>query len=166
MAALQPSAEEQGASSSARKSFSQLFSQPSSSPIQIRPVTSYKGEAREDADRLATPFRWALVGKFLHGRPSLEDIRKFFASLNLRDHVSVGLMDYHHMLIKCLAEVDFNRLWTRGIWQLGRFPMRVFRWTREFHVRKESSLAPVWVTLPALLVHFFDKYSLFPIFLQ
>ncbi|XP_027118705.1 uncharacterized protein [Coffea arabica] len=167
MAGRQPLAEGLGGSPS-RRSFSQLFSQPSSSPIQLRPVTSYKGEAavifsREDADRLASPFRWALVGKFSHGRPSLEDIRKFLATLNLRDHVSVRLLDYRHVLIKCSAEVDFNRLWTRGIWQLGRFPMRVFRWTRDFHVQKESSLAPVWVTLPALPVHFFDKHSLFSI---
>ncbi|XP_027122242.1 uncharacterized protein [Coffea arabica] len=168
MAALQPSAEGQGTSPSTRKSFSQLFSQPSSSPIQLRPATTYKGEAtiifsKEDADRLAAPFRWALVGKFSHGQPTLEDIRKFFASLDLRDHVSVGLMDYRHVLIKCTTETDFNRLWTQGIGHLGRFSMRVFRWRRDFHVQKESSLAPVWVTLPALPIHYFDKHSLFSI---
>ncbi|XP_027060814.2 uncharacterized protein [Coffea arabica] len=136
------------------------------SPIRVRPVTTYKGEAavifsKEDADRLAAPFRWTLVGKFSHGRPTLEDIRKFLASLNLRDHVTVGLMDYRHVLIRCKAESDFTRLWTRGIWHLGRYPMRVFRWTRDFHVHKESPLVPVWVNLPALPIHFFDKHSLF-----
>ena len=129
----------QSVSPSAKKSFSQLFSQPTTSSIQIQPATLYKGEAavvfsKADADRLAAPFRWALVGKFSHGRPALEDIRKFFAALNLRDHVSVGLMDYRHVLIKCATEADFNRIWTIGVWQLGKFPMRVFRWTRDFHV--------------------------------
>ncbi|XP_027062037.1 uncharacterized protein [Coffea arabica] len=135
---------------------------------EIRPATVYKGEAavlvsREDTDRLATPFRWALVGKFSHGRPTLKDIRKFFAALNLRDHVSVGLMDYRHVLIKCVAEADFNRIWTKGIWQLGKFSMRVFRWTRESHMHKESSLVPVWMALPALPIHYFGKHSLFSI---
>ncbi|CDP20930.1 unnamed protein product [Coffea canephora] len=168
MAALQPSAEGQGLSPTKKKSFSQLFSQPATSPIHIQQASVYKGEAavvfsKADADKLAAPFQWALVGKFSHGRPSLEDIRKFFASLNLKDHVSIGLMDYRHVLIKCMAEADFNRIWMRGIWQLGKYPMRVFRWTREFHVLRESSLAPVWVVLPALPIHYFDKHSLFSI---
>ncbi|XP_071929043.1 uncharacterized protein [Coffea arabica] len=167
MAALQPSAEGQG-SPTGKKTFSQLFSQPSTSPIQIRQATVYKGEAavifsRADVEKLAVPFRWALVGKFSHGRPSLEDIRKFFASLNLKDHISIGLMDYRHVLIKCSVEVDFNRIRTRGIWQLGNYPMRVFRWTREFHVQRESSLVPIWVELPNLPIHYFDKHSLFSI---
>nr|XP_027062884.1 uncharacterized protein LOC113689292 [Coffea arabica] len=130
MAALQPLAEGQGASPSARKSFSQLFSQPSSSPIQIRPVTSYKGE----------------TAVIFPGMMRI-DWQCLFTGLWLESSHTV----------------DFNRLWTRGIWQLGRFPMRVFRWTRDFHVQKESSLAPVWATLPALPVHFFDKHSLFSI---
>ena len=86
MAALQPSAEGQGLSPTKKKSFSQLFSQPAISPIHIQQASVYKGEAavvfsKADADKLATPFQWALVGKFSHGRPSLEDIRKFFVFL-------------------------------------------------------------------------------------
>lgn len=67
------------------------------------------------------------------------------------------------MLLRCTAESDFTKIWTRGIWQLGKFPMRVFRWTRDFHVPKESSLAPVWFSLPSLPVHYFDKHSLYSI---
>ncbi|XP_027183169.1 uncharacterized protein LOC113781432 [Coffea eugenioides] len=170
MAALQPLAAGQELSPTTKKSFSQLFSQPAKSPIQIRQASVYKGEAavvfsRVDADRLAAPFRWTLVGKFSHERPSLEDTRKFFASLNLKDQVSIGLLDYRHALIKCTAEVDFNRIWTRGIWQLGKYPMRVFRRTREFHVHtyRESSLVPVWIVLPSLPIHYSDKHSLFSI---
>ncbi|XP_027154965.1 uncharacterized protein LOC113755095 [Coffea eugenioides] len=39
--------------------------------------------------------------------------------------------------------------------------MRVFCWTREFHINRESSLVSVWVSLPALPIHFYDKHSLF-----
>ena len=93
----------------------------------------------------------------------IKEIRKFFAALNLRDHVSICLMDYKHVLLKCSAEVDFNRIWTRGVWQLGKFSMRVFHWTRDFHVHKKLSVAPMWVSLPALSIHYFDKHSLFSI---
>ena len=41
--------------------------------------------------------------------------------------------------------------------------MRIFRWTRDFHVHKESSLVPVWVSLLALPIHYFDRHSLFSI---
>ncbi|XP_071923206.1 uncharacterized protein [Coffea arabica] len=158
----------QPATPNAKKSFSQLFSQPSHSPINLQSVTSHKGEAavifsKEEADKLAVPFRWALVGKFSHGRPSLESVRKFFSTLNLKDTISIGLLDYRHILLKCSAEADFNRIWTRGVWHLGKFPMRVFRWTRDFHVHRESSRVPVWVAFPALPIHYFDKHSLFSI---
>nr|XP_027071951.1 uncharacterized protein LOC113696766 [Coffea arabica] len=33
----------------------------------------------------------------------------------------------------------------------------------DFHVHRESSLAPVWVSLPMLPIHFHDKHSLFSI---
>ena len=115
MAALQPLAEGHKTSLAKAKSFSQLFSSPAPSSIRLRPVSSYKGEAaviftKEDAEELAAPFRLALVGKFSRGRPVLEDIRKFLATHNLQDHVSVGLLDYWYVLIKCTAEDDFNWL--------------------------------------------------------
>ena len=72
-------------------------------------------------------------------------------------------MDYRHVLIKCTTETDFKRRWTQGIGHLGRLSMRVFRWRRDFHVQKETSLAPVWVTLPALPIHYCDKHVLFSI---
>ena len=168
MAALRPTAEGHGGSPSARKSFLQLFTQPDDSPIQLRSAMTYKGEAavifsKTDVEKFDAPYRWTLVGKFSHGRPVLEEIRRFFTTLNLKDHVAVGLLDYRHVLLRCSAEPDFTRIWTRGIWQLGKYPMRVFRWTSNFHVHKESSLAPVWFSLPSLPVHFFDIHSLFSI---
>ena len=75
---------------------------------------------KEDAERLAAPLCLALMGKFSHGRPPLEEIRKFFASLNLHDQLSVGLLDYRHVLLRCSSEDDFNRIWTRGVWRIGR----------------------------------------------
>lgn len=41
--------------------------------------------------------------------------------------------------------------------------MRIFKWTPDFRVHAESSIAPIWVSFPHLPVHFFSKESLFSI---
>ena len=41
--------------------------------------------------------------------------------------------------------------------------MRVFKWTSEFIMDVESSIAPIWVNFPKLPVHFFAQPSLFSI---
>ncbi|KAJ8772025.1 hypothetical protein K2173_027202 [Erythroxylum novogranatense] len=41
--------------------------------------------------------------------------------------------------------------------------MRVLKWDEHFHVDRESSLVPVWISLPRLPIHFFDKSALFAI---
>ena len=41
--------------------------------------------------------------------------------------------------------------------------MRVFKWSSKFHVDRESSLVPVWFSLPKLPIHLFDKQCLFNI---
>ena len=83
MATLQPLAKGQSVSPTATKAFSQLLAQLADSPIPMRPTTRCKGEvavvfSKEDANKLAAPFRLALVGKFSHDRPNLEEIQKFF----------------------------------------------------------------------------------------
>nr|XP_027062887.1 uncharacterized protein LOC113689294 [Coffea arabica] len=138
------------------------------SPIPTKLLSSHKGEVAvffsvEDISKLASPFRLSLVGKFSRGRPKLEDIKKFVRSLDLKDSYMVGHMDARHVLIHCSSESDFHRLWLRGIWYVGKFPMRVFKWSSSFHVNRESSLAPIWFSLPGLPVHFFNKHSLFSV---
>lgn len=151
-----------------KKSFAQLFDPVPSSPISMKSLSTHKGEAAiffslDDINKLASPFRLALVGKFSRGHLKLEKIRKFIYSLDLKNTCSVGHMDARHVLIHFASETDFHRLWTRGIWYVGNFPMRVFKWTLSFHVTKESSLVLVWFSLPSLPIHLFDKYSLFSI---
>ena len=87
----------------------------------------------------------------------MDDIRKFFCSLNLKGSFSVGLLDAQHVLIRLHTEADFLHIWTRNIWYIIRSAMRVFKWITTFHVDRESALVPVWFSLPKLLVHLFDK---------
>lgn len=93
----------------------------------------------------------------------MDEVRKFFLTLNLREAVSVGLLDSKHVFIKPANKVDFHRLWARSIWYVHGFPIRVFKWSTAFHVDKEPSVAPVWFQLPKLPVHYFHKEVLFQI---
>ena len=63
-----------------------------------------------DISTIASAFRFSLVDKFSRGRPLLSDLRKFFFSLNLKDSVSVGLLDFRHVLIQFKNEADFLRV--------------------------------------------------------
>ena len=148
------------------KSFSSLLS--SSGSRVNAAVSTYRGEpavtfSMDDMERAAAPFQFALVGKFSRGRPSMEDLRKFFRTLDLKDSVALGLLDRRHVLIRLLNEADFYRIWSRNVWYVNDAPMRVFKWSIDFHVDRESSLVPVWFALPKLPIHLFHKECLFAI---
>ncbi|KAK4384684.1 hypothetical protein Sango_3036000 [Sesamum angolense] len=56
---------------------------------------------------------------------------------------------------------DFSSIWLRGEWIFDSFHMRVFKWTPDFDPQIESPIALVWIRLPALPVHLFEKNALF-----
>ena len=131
-------------------------------------MSTHRGEPTvvfKAADMLAvsSPFQYALVGKFSKGRPVMPELQKFFTTLDLKDAVTVGLLDNRHVLITLKNKVDFLGVWSRSIWYVCGCPMRVFKWTPKFHVDRESSLVPVWFRLPKLPIHLFDKQCLFHI---
>ena len=47
----------------------------------------------EDIENLATPFQFALIGKFSRGKPSLPGIRATFDSIGFRSIFNIGLLD-------------------------------------------------------------------------
>nr|XP_027066014.1 uncharacterized protein LOC113691883 [Coffea arabica] len=172
MEALQPHAGGQAPSSPSflRKSFAALFSSNAATPslsVQATPST-HKGEpalifSQIAMEKLAAPYRHALVGKFSRGRPKLEDVRGFLRKLDLRDPATVGLLDACHVLLQFHSDADFHRVWARGIWYVHGHPMRVFKWTPSFHVDREPSVVPVWFQVPKLPLHLFHKETLFQI---
>ncbi|KAL0300009.1 UNVERIFIED_CONTAM: hypothetical protein Scaly_3063100 [Sesamum calycinum] len=105
--------------------------------------SSYKGKpgiiySPEETAELAARLKFALVG-----------------------NVSVGRLNFKHVLIRLSNEEDFSRIWLRGEWTFDSFHMRVFKWTPDFDPQIESPIAPVWIRLPALPVHLFEKNALF-----
>ena len=119
-----------------KTAFSELFAQQSTAAsVEIQAsLTTHRGEPAvvfkaDDIAAAATPFRYTLVGKFSRGRPLLPDLRKFFSTLDLRETISVGLLDARHVLLGFHGEADFLRVWFRSLWYVYGRPMRVCKWT-------------------------------------
>lgn len=84
-------------------------------------------------------------------------------SLDFRSDFNVGLLDNRHLLIKLNCEEDYLRVYSRTVWYIGAVTMRIFKWTPNLSTEKETSLVPVWITLPRLPVHLFAQPALFRI---
>lgn len=129
-----------------------LESAPPSSPSLI-PPTNHHGEPalkvpQNMVDQLVAPFKFALVGKFSHGHPSLERVRLIIAKFNPKSSFQLGHLDSKHMLIRLQHEGDFNRLWLKELWYVNSFSMRVFRGSPNFRSEIKSFIVPIWVSLP------------------
>ncbi|XP_027071974.1 uncharacterized protein [Coffea arabica] len=153
----------------ASRSFTEVLQdQPSLSPCKIRPISQFKGEpailfSKKDIAKMVAPFKFAIVEKFSHGRPSLDAMRKSFSTIGFQSSFNIGLLDQRHVLIRFGLEEDYLRCWMKGLWSIADFSMRVFKWSPNFQLTSESSHAPVWIALEQLPVHFFNRASLFSI---
>ncbi|KAL0336656.1 UNVERIFIED_CONTAM: hypothetical protein Sradi_4877500 [Sesamum radiatum] len=128
--------------------------------------SSYKGElgiiySPEETAELAARLKFAFVGKFSHGLPNLNFLCILIVKLGMKGNVTVGRLNFKHVLIRLSNEDDFFRIWLRGEWTFDSFHMRVFKWTPNFDPQIESPIAPVWIRLPALPVQLFEKNALF-----
>lgn len=112
-----------------RKSFASIASTTTmQTAIPLIPPTLFKGEpalrlSHEIINTLAQPFKFVLIGKFSHGRPSMEATKKFFHTFDLVSPVSLGYLDSKHILIQVNHEA-----WMKDQSFFGNFPMRVFKW--------------------------------------
>ncbi|KAL0926337.1 hypothetical protein M5K25_002555 [Dendrobium thyrsiflorum] len=85
-----------------------------------------------DISRLAAPFVFTLVGKFVGRRPNLDTIRKFFLNLKLTGTFSVGLMDPRHVAIQLANDLDYSRIFARRTYYILGCQMRLLKWTPDF----------------------------------
>ncbi|KAL0394658.1 UNVERIFIED_CONTAM: hypothetical protein Slati_4432000 [Sesamum latifolium] len=134
--------------------------------VGIGSDSSYKCEpgiinSSDEKTQLAARLKFTLVGRFSHGFLNLNFLRLKIVKLGLKGNVIVGMLNFKHVLIYLTNEEDFSRLWLRGEWTFDSFYMRVFKWTPIFDPQIESSIAPVWIRLPELPVHLFEKKTLF-----
>ncbi|KAL0415060.1 UNVERIFIED_CONTAM: hypothetical protein Slati_3337900 [Sesamum latifolium] len=131
-------------------------------------VTSFRGRpcitfSDEETEWLAERLKFAIIGKFSHGLPSLSFLKNRLIKLDLRGSVSVGAINLKHVLIQLSHEEDCYRLWLRGEWLFDNYRMRVFKWSPTFNSHIESPIAPVWIKFPELPCHLLEKNALFGI---
>lgn len=121
---------------------------------------------------LSQNFQCALIDKLSQGynktnpclgQSPVDQLQKYFDALDFRGTFQLGLMDNRHLLIQFQLQEDFVRMYSRLVWYIKGIPLWIFKWTSQFHVDRQSSLTPVWISLPRLLVHFFERHDLFAI---
>ncbi|KAL2505033.1 Uncharacterized protein Adt_20654 [Abeliophyllum distichum] len=117
-------------------------------------------KADEEAS-LAEPFKFTLVGKFSHRKPSMVEVRNSFQKFGFTGEFKIGLIDFKHILIHLTHEDDYSRLFLKPLWFIMGCPMRVLKWTCDFHPDAETPIAPVWISFPLLPVHLRAKEFLF-----
>lgn len=74
-----------------------------------------------------------------------------------------SLLSNRHLLIQFQLEANYLCLYSRMVWYFRGITMRIFKWMPYFRVDKESSIIPIWITLPRLPIQFFHCSALFPI---
>lgn len=79
-------------------------------------------------------------GKILQGRLDMEAIHQLFKAQDFIDIFTVGLLNPRHILVTFHRKKNFHRFYSRMLWYVGDFPMRVFKWTSDFHADRESSI--------------------------
>ncbi|KAL9668229.1 hypothetical protein QQ045_002606 [Rhodiola kirilowii] len=100
--------------------------------------------------------KYALVAKFSTGRSPIEEVRKaFMASWGLGGTCSIGALDARHILIVLDNEQEARKVLSHPSRKLGHSFYRIFRWTKDFNTKKESSITSAWIRLmnlpPAML---------------
>ena len=58
---------------------------------------------------------------------------------------------------------DFARIFFRRTWFVQSSSMMISKWMMDFMINQESSIAPVWVSLPGLPLPLFEKKYLLKI---
>ncbi|KAL0924031.1 hypothetical protein M5K25_004833 [Dendrobium thyrsiflorum] len=147
------------------RSFKEVLAGSSSSSPKLSFVkSSFKGCPAllfDDSvvSQLAAKFSLTLVGKFLLRRPNIDVIRKFFVNLKLSGSFHVGLLDPRHISIQLSNDLDYSRIFLRRSYYIQGCQMCLLKWTLDFDVREESTIAPVWVSFPNLRLHFFNAQA-------
>lgn len=95
------------------KSFAEVVGKVQTEQIDLKSPSMYREEpalffSDEDIVRLSSSFKFALVGKFLHGRPALLEVRAAMVLFRMKASVSVGLLDLKHVLLRSRRGLSEN----------------------------------------------------------
>lgn len=90
-------------------------------------------------------------------------LTKAFERIGFQGAVRIGLMDKSHILIRFDMEKDYSRCFCRRTWLILGYPMRVTKYTFDFHPCYDALIVPVWISLPGLPVYLHHQSALFAI---
>jgi hypothetical protein len=115
--------------------------------------------SRDEIERSAAPFRFAMVMKFLKQRPSLDRIRAFINGCwGLVSQPVVSVMRKpRNVLVQFSLEADFIKAMSRESSEIDGVNYRNFQWTVDFSEEVEPVMAPIWINLPGLAPNFYQK---------
>ncbi|KAL2526985.1 zinc ion binding [Abeliophyllum distichum] len=119
--------------------------------------------SKEEIQKLAQWFKFGLVGKFSHLKPSILAVQQALNTFELFGEVRVGNLDGKHILLNFDQEEDYCRIFAKPFWYINGVPMRILKYSFDFDPHKESSIIPVWISLPKIPLVFYDKAILFSI---
>lgn len=151
-----------------KKSFAAAIASPSTVQISSKKPDRYKGYPAisfsvEEVNALAAPYQYSLVGNFPKSRPPLEVIRACFHKIGFKEDLQISLLAKSIVLLKFICPLDYQRCFTKRLWKINGSMMLVSKWKPDFHVDKESTIFPIWITLEHLPIHLHDSYALLEI---
>lgn len=114
-----------------------------------------------EEDELRKQRENTLIMKFSAGMPNLYEIRSHIHSeWNLERPPAVGVIDKRHITLHMASSSDTKRALARTKNKINTSMFRLFRWTPDFEVGRDSALAAVWVKMFNLPLHYYNDASL------
>ncbi|KAH0748056.1 hypothetical protein KY290_027288 [Solanum tuberosum] len=105
---------------------------------------------------LAEQCKLTIVEKFVKTTPSMEEIRKAFATrYHLKEPVKVAYFNNRHVYLDFANEVDYNHILFKNYIHIGDSPMKVLKWSPDFKPEEETPIAHVWILIHQLPWHLF-----------
>lgn len=102
--------------------------------------------------------KFTLIGKFSNTMPKVELIRRsFIQQTQLIGGVKIAHFNARHIYIDLDNEEDHATVWNKQRMFIEGQLMRLQLWTTNFSPEKETPIVPVWITLPELPWHCYNK---------
>ncbi|KAH0639205.1 hypothetical protein KY285_035791 [Solanum tuberosum] len=107
---------------------------------------------------LAATCKYTLIGKFSNTMPKVELIRNnFILQTQLSGGVKIAHFNSRHVYIDLDNELDYNMVWTKQRMSIAGQVMRIQVWTPNFKPAEETPIVPIWISLPELPWHCYNK---------
>lgn len=101
-----------------------------------------------------------LIMKFTSQHPNLYEIRSHIhTEWNLESPPAVGELDVRHVTIHMASTTDTKRALAHPANKVKESLFRLFRWTPDFEIGKDSSFTVVWVRFYDFPLHYFNEAS-------